>query len=330
MATMQAVTFVEGGGADTLTVEEVARPLAGPGQLLVAVHAAGINRADVMQRKGFYPPPPGASPILGLELAGVVEAVGPDVDGFKPGDRVFGLVEGGAYADYCTMHAALAMPIPDDWAFTFAAAVTETFYTANETLFGVGGLVEGEHVLIHAGGSGVGSTGIQMAKAAGAHIYTTAGSPEKLARCLKLGAHVGIHYKTEDFVQKILEATNGEGVHLVQDFIGAAYLTRNLKVLQQRGRLVVVGLLGGSRAELDMGLILRKQLKIQGSVMRSLPLAEKVEIKQRFCDRWLPLLVKGALKPVIYEEIPMGRVPEAHQLMEENRHFGKIVLRIQP
>ncbi|MDJ0835484.1 MAG: NAD(P)H-quinone oxidoreductase [Acidobacteriota bacterium] len=327
---MDAAAVKEGGGVDSLTIEKVPKPKPAAGQLLIAVHAAGVNRADILQRKGFYPPPPGASTILGLELAGVVDQVGPDVTGFSPGDRVFGLVEGGAYAQYCTMHAALAMPIPAEWDFTFAAAIAETFYTAGETLFSVGELSEGEHLLIHAGGSGVGSTAIQMARTVGAHIYTTAGSEEKLDRCRQLGAHVGIPYKTEDFAQKIRSLTRGEGIHMVLDFIGAAYLARNLSVLRRKGRLVVVGLLGGARAELDLGLILRKQLKIHGSVMRSLPLDEKAAIRKRFCSRWLPLLERGELKPVISEEIPFSRVRDAHQMMEENRHFGKIVLRIQP
>lgn len=326
MSTMKTVVFEEGCAPKDLCLADMPRPVPGPGQLLVRVHAVGVNRADCLQRMGHYPPPPGASPLLGLELAGEVVTVGDDVTGFYAGNRVYGLVEGGAYAEYCLMAAPLAMRIPEGWDYSFAAAITETFFTAHETLFTLGGLTPGERVLIHAGGSGVGSTAIQMAASEGAFIFTTAGSGDKLRQCAALGAQVTINYKEEDFEQVI--KGSGEGVDLVEDFIGAAYLERHLRVLKRKGRLIVIGFLGGLKAEVNLGLVLTKQLQILGSVMRSLPLVEKAAIRDRFEKKWLPLLLRGELKPVIFDEIPFERAGEAHYLMEENRHFGKIVLRI--
>jgi len=326
---MKAVMFQEGGSAETLHIRDVPMPRVGPGQLLLEVGATAVNRADILQRMGKYPPPKGASPILGLEVAGTVSAIGEGVDGFSRGDRVFGLVSGGGYAQFCLIDADMAMSMPAEWDFGYAAAIPEVFFTAGETLFTLGGLKAGESVLIHAGGSGVGTAGTQMAHAIGAEVFVTAGSWEKIEASKKLGSRAGIHYKTEDFATRIDELTDGKGVHLVQDFIGASYLSRNLQVLRRGGRLVLVGLLGGARTELNLALLLAKQIKIFGSIMRGLPLAEKVEIKQRFEARWLPRLIAQEIRPVIYEAFSYEEVSKAHSLMEENRHFGKIVLRIQ-
>ena len=323
---MKAITFSTYGGPDVLRLEDVAEPVPAADDLLVRVRASALNRADTMQRRGHYPPPPGESDILGLELAGEVEAVGANASGFKPGDRVFGLVGGGGYAEKACIDYRMAMPIPDGWDFVKAAAVPEVFFTANETLFTLGRLDAGETVLIHAGASGVGTAGIQMARQAGARVLVTAGSEEKVARTVELGAAAGINYKTTDFAARVLELTDGAGVDLVQDFIGAAYWQNNLKCLKTTGRLVLVGLMGGAKVEADLGLIMRKRLQVIGSVMRSQPLANKIAITERFRSRWLPELESGRLQPLIDTSFPLAEAAAAHQYMEDNRNVGKIML----
>ena len=322
---MKAITFATYGGPDVLHLEDVAEPVPTPDDLLVRVRASALNRADTMQRRGHYPPPPGESDILGLELAGEVEAVGANALGFKPGDRVFGLVGGGGYAEKACIDHRMAMPIPHGWDFVKAAAVPEVFFTANETLFTLGRLEAGETVLIHAGASGVGTAGIQMARQAGARVLVTVGSQEKVARTEALGAEAAINYKTTDFAERVLELTDG-GVDLVQDFIGAAYWHNNLKCLKTAGRLVLVGLMGGAKVEADLGLIMRKRLQVIGSVMRSQPMENKIAITERFRSRWLPELENGRLQPLIDSSFPLAEAAEAHQYMEENRNVGKIML----
>ncbi len=323
---MQAITYDTPGDPDVLHLSDMPDPVPGPEQLLVRVRATALNRADTMQRRGNYPPPPGESDILGLELSGEVEAVGATAHGFAPGDRVFGLVGGGGYAEKALIDYRMAMPIPSEWDFVKAAAVPEVFLTANETLFTLGGLQGGETVLIHAGASGVGTAGIQMAREAGARIFVTAGSEEKIARTVELGAEAGINYKQEDFAERIQALTNEAGVELVQDFIGAAYWQRNLRCLKVGGRLVLVGLMGGTEVEVDLGIVMRQRLQIIGSVMRSQPLDNKIAITQRFRDRWLPLLENGAMQPIIDTTFPLADAAAAHQYMEENRNTGKIIL----
>ena len=323
---MKAITFATCGGPDVLRLEDVAEPIPTADDLLVRVRASALNRADTMQRRGHYPPPPGESDILGLELAGEVEAVGAKASGFKPGDRVFGLVGGGGYAEKACIDYRMAMPIPDGWDFVKAAAVPEVFFTANETLFTLGRLDKGETVLIHAGASGVGTAGIQMARQAGARVLVTVGSDEKVARTEALGADVAINYKATDFAARVLELTDGAGVDLVQDFIGATYWQNNLKCLKTAGRLVLVGLMGGAKVEADLGLIMRKRLQIIGSVMRSQPLENKIAITERFRNRWLPGLEDGRLQPLIDTSFPLAAAAAAHQYMEDNRNVGKIML----
>ena len=322
---MKAITFATYGGPDVLHLEDVAEPVPTPDDLLVRVRASALNRADTMQRRGHYPPPPGESDILGLELAGEVEAVGANALGFKPGDRVFGLVGGGGYAEKACIDHRMAMPIPHGWDFVKAASVPEVFFTANETLFTLGRLDAGETVLIHAGASGVGTAGIQMARQTGARVLVTVGSQEKVARTEALGAEAAINYKTTDFAERVLELTDG-GVDLVQDFIGAAYWQNNLKCLKTAGRLVLVGLMGGAKVEADIGLIMRKRLQVIGSVMRSQPMENKIAITERFRSRWLPELESGRLQPLIDSSFPLAEAAEAHQYMEENRNVGKIML----
>ena len=322
---MKAITFATYGGPDVLRLEDVAEPVPTPDDLLVRVRASALNRADTMQRRGHYPPPPGESDILGLELAGEVEAVGANALGFKPGDRVFGLVGGGGYAEKACIDHRMAMPIPPGWDFVKAAAVPEVFFTANETLFTLGRLDAGETVLIHAGASGVGTAGIQMARQTGARVLVTVGSEEKVARTEALGAEAAINYKTTDFAERVLELTDG-GVDLVQDFIGAAYWQNNLKCLKTAGRLVLVGLMGGAKVEADIGLIMRKRLQVIGSVMRSQPMENKIAITERFRSRWLPELENGRLQPLIDSSFPLAEAAAAHQYMEDNRNVGKIML----
>ena len=323
---MQAITISTPGEPEVLQLANVPDPVPGPDDLLVRVHASALNRADTLQRRGLYPPPPGESDILGLELAGEVEAVGNAVRTFGPGDRVFGLVGGGGYAEKALIHQHMAMPIPTAWSFVDAAAVPEVFFTANETLFTLGRLAAGETVLIHAGASGVGTAGIQMACQAGAQVFVTAGSAEKIARTVALGATAGMNYHEEDFAERILALTDNVGVDLVQDFIGANYWQQNVHCLKVAGRLVIVGLMSGATVEVDLSMIMRKRLHVIGSVMRSQPLANKIAITQRFRDRWLPLLDSGDLQPTIDTSFPLAEAAAAHRYMEENRNIGKIIL----
>lgn len=325
---MKAITFDAPGDPEVLHLADVPDPTPGPEDILVRVRASALNRADTLQRRGNYPPPPGESEILGLELAGEVEAVGSAVRGFSAGDRVFGLVGGGGYAEKALLHSQMAMRIPEAWGFETAAAVPEVYFTANETLFTLGELTQGETVLIHAGASGVGTAGLQMAKQAGARVFITAGSAEKIARCTELGADAGINYQEEDFAERVMALTDKAGVELVQDFIGAAYWDRNLRCLKVAGRMVMVGLMGGIKVEANLNVIMGKRLRIMGSVMRSQPLQNKIAITRRFQERWLPLLESGALKPVIDTSFPLAEAAAAHRYMEENRNVGKILLTI--
>ena len=326
---MKAIIRTGDGGPEVLKLGEIPAPTPGPTQLLIKVRATALNRADTIQRQGGYPPPPGEPETLGLEIAGVVETMGDEVIGFTQGDHVFGLVGGGGYAQQAVIDYRMAMPIPEGWSFEHAAAVTEVFFTANETLFTLGGLCAGETVLIHAGGSGVGTAGTQMAHHAGARVFITAGSAEKIEGCKILGCTEGINYKECDFAEEIMRLTDGKGVDVVQDFIGAPYWERNLSILKPRGRLVIVGLMGGSVGQLELGPILRKRLQLFGSVMRPLPLEAKIRITQRFVSRWLPLLEDGKIKPVIDTVFPLSEVREAHEYMEANKNFGKIILTVE-
>jgi NADPH2:quinone reductase len=324
---MRAVVFDGFGGPQVLRIAAVPRPVPGPGQLLVRVRAAALNRADLLQRSGVYAPPPGESAIPGVEIAGEVEAWGDAVEGFDRGRRVFGLVGSGGYAEHCLMDAGMAIPVPAGWSWAEAAAVPEAFFTADTTLFELGEIAAGQSVLIHAAASGVGTACIQLAREAGARIFCTAGSEEKLARCRELGAEAGINRWTHDFAARVLELTDGAGVDVVEDFVGVDYLARNLAVLKEGGRLVQVGLLsGGWQGEIDLRAVILRRLQIKGSSMRPRSLAEKRAITRRFEERWLPLLTAGRLRPVIDSVFPLERVAEAHARMEANLSFGKILL----
>ena len=323
---MKQVTIPAYGGPEVLTMSDAPEPEAGPGELLVRVRAAGVNRADCLQRAGTYPMPPGLGNVPGLELAGEVEGTGPGVESFEVGDRVFGLVAEGGYAEHAVLDAGLAVPIPDGWTFAEGAAVIEVYCTANETVFELGGLRDGRSILVHAGASGVGTAAVQMAKQAGANVHFTAGSRAKVDRVLALGADHGILYKTEDFVEEVLRNTRGEGVDVVEDFIGAGYLARNLAVLRPAGTLILVGLMGGQVTPFDLGGMLRKRLSIRGFTLRAQSLENKRAIVGRFRARWLPLLAAGSIRPIIHEVVPFAEVRRAHEMMEADENFGKIIL----
>ena len=325
---MKAVIRTGDGGTDVLKIADIPTPKPAETQLLVDVKATALNRADLIQRRGGYPPPPGESEILGLEIAGIVSDHGKNAVGFNIGDRVFGLVGGGGYAEKAVIDYRMAMHIPSDWGFEEAAAVPEVFFTANENIFTLGQLTDSETILIHAGGSGVGSAGIQIAHHAGAQVYVTASTKEKISKCIKLGATDGINYKDTDFTEEVNRLTNGDGVDVILDFIGAEYLQRNLSLLKTKGRLLQVGLMSGSESNINLGIVMRKRLKIIGSVMRPQSLQEKIAITQRFVKRWLPELKTGTLQPIIDTVFTLEQVREAHEYMEANRNFGKILLKV--
>jgi putative PIG3 family NAD(P)H quinone oxidoreductase len=324
---MRAVIAAGAGGPEVLGIGDVPAPEPGPDQVLVRVRAAALNQADLLQRSGEFPAPPGESEILGVEIAGDVAACGANVR-LPVGTAVFGLVGGGAYADYCLLDAEMAIPIPSGFSYAEMAAVPEVFFTADTVLFELGKLAAGQSVLVHGGGSGVGTACIQLAKSAGARVACTVGSDAKAARARALGADLAVDYKTRDFVHDVVEWTGGAGVDLVVDIVGAGYLERNLAALKEGGCLVLVGVVGGTRCELDLDWILLKRLQLKGTIMRSRPMDAKRAITRRFRDRWLPLLVSRELWPVVDSVFPLADVAQAHGRMERSEHFGKIVLDI--
>jgi putative PIG3 family NAD(P)H quinone oxidoreductase len=324
---MQAILLSEFGGPEQMHIGEAPRPALRERELLVKVKAAGVNRADTLQRKGLYPPPPGESEILGLELAGEVAALGPGCSLRAKGDKVFGIVSGGAYAQYAAMDERLAMPIPEGLEFTQAAGMAEVFLAAHQVLFWLAGLQAGEWVLIHAGASGVGTAATQLAREAGARVMVTAGSEAKLAACRSLGAEVGINYKQEDFVAAAKEATDGAGPAVIIDFIGGDYFGRNLETLALDGRMVMLALIGGYRPEqVDLRPLLQKRLKIMGTTLRSRSLAYRAGLAADFSERWLPRFAEGRLRPVIDSVFPWDQAAEAHRRMEANLNTGKLIL----
>lgn len=300
----------------------------GPDEVLVDVKATAVNRADLAQARGQYPPPPGASEIIGLEMAGVVREVGSDVTDWRPGDRVCALLPGGGYAEQAAAPAAMLLRLPDRWSFAEGAAVPEVWLTAYVNLFREGGLRPGETALIHAGASGVGTAAIQLCCDVGARAFVTAGSEEKLARCRELGAVLAINYKTQDFPAEVLQATNGEGVDVILDPVGGAYLARNVQALRPFGRLINIGLLGGGPGELNMALVLRKRLRIVGSTLRNRPPAEKIAITRDFETLFWSKLAGGALRPVIDTVFPIAEAQAAHRYVAENRNVGKVILSV--
>ncbi len=325
---MKAVLVDESGDERSLRLGEAPDPKLAPGELRIQVAATALNRADVLQRRGLYPPPPGASPILGLECAGTVSEVAPDVEGWRVGERAMALLAGGGYAEQVAVSAGSAMRVPERLSLEEAAAVPEVFLTAFLNLFQLGGLPEGGSALVHGGGSGVGTAAIQLVKEAGARILVTAGSRDKCERCRVLGADVAVDYREEDFLEAVRAATDARGVDVVLDSIGAPYLERNLKSLAVGGRLVLIGLMGGAKAELVLGILLARRLQILGSTLRSRPPRDKAEIVAAFEARFGPALREGRIRPVVDRVLPLAQASEAHRLMEASEHFGKIVLRV--
>jgi tumor protein p53-inducible protein 3 len=311
----------------SLIWEEVPDVVHQPDEVLVDVRAAGVNRADLLQARGGYPPPPGASPILGLEIAGEIVATGLAVEGWSVGDRVCALLPGGGYASLAAIPAGLLLRLPADWDYVMGAAIPEAWYTAFVNLFLEGQLSEGDRVLIHAGGSGVGTAAIQLARSAGAEVFITAGQDAKLAAGLELGATLAINYKHADFAEAIAEGTSGEGVDLILDPVGADYLDRNLRSLRSNGRIVQIGLLSGSKTTLDLGLVLGKSLRIIGSRLRPRSVAEKIAITRRFEIEVWPNLISGELEPVVDSVFAMEDAVAAHAYVQQNRNLGKVILR---
>lgn len=306
-----------------LVIGDVPRPSLGPQDLRIRVRATAVNRADLLQRKGHYPPPPGASDILGLECAGIVSEVGSEVHGWNVGDRAMALLPGGGYAEEVVVHAGSAMRVPSVLTDVEAAAIPEVFLTAFLTLFLLARLREGESVLLHGGGSGVGTAGTTLSKLAGARVFVTAGSDEKCAQCLAHGADVAINYRTEDFAER------AKGVNVILDHIGAPYLPRDLDAIAADGRIVIIGTFGGERvASIDVGKLLGKRAQILGSTLRSRPVEEKAAIVSAFLVRFGADLEAGRIHPVIHTVLPLERAEEAHRLMDASDHFGKIVLTV--
>ena len=326
---MQAILIAPPDSPEPLYIGEAPQPEPDETEVLVKVKAIGVNRADILQRKGLYPPPPGASSIIGLEIAGEVQSVGRKCQHHKPGDAVFGIIPGGAYAEFVVMDEQLALTIPPNLSFEEAAGVAEAFLTAYQALFWLGTMRPRERVLVHAGASGVGTAAIQIAKSMQATVLVTSSAKIKLQRCADLGADVTINYKHDDFAQSVMEATSGHGVDVIVDFIGAAYFESNLKCLAQDGRLVVLALMGGKDIpQFDLSTVLLKRLQIIGSTLRSRDLKYRRRLSQAFGNDFLPKFETKELIPVIDRIFPWDEVNAAHAHMEANRNIGKIILTV--
>jgi len=323
---MTAIAIRAPGGPDVLVSEARPVPALSAGEVLVEVAAAGVNRPDVMQRMGLYPPPPGASDIPGLEIAGRIAAVDGAVKRWKVGDRVAALVAGGGYAQYCPVHETNALPLPQGLNDIEAAAIPETFFTVWHNVFQRGALKRGETLLVHGGTSGIGTTAIQLAKAFGAKVITTAGTAEKCDACRRLGADVAVNYKTEDFVAATREATGGNGADLVIDMVGGDYIARNYEAAAVEGRIVQIAFQGSPKATVDFRRLTLKRLTHTGSTLRSRSVADKAAIARALEERVWPLIADGKVRPVIYRTFPLAEAASAHALMESSAHIGKIVL----
>lgn len=323
---MRAVTVPQPGGPEALVVADLPDLTPEAGEVVVDVAATAVNRADLLQRQGHYPPPPGASDVPGLECSGTVAAVGAGVEGWSVGDRVCALLAGGGYAEQVRVPAGQLMPVPDGWDLVQAAAVPEVACTVWSNVFMAAGLRPDETLLVHGGAGGIGTFAIQLASAMGARVLTTAGSEEKLEVCRELGADVTINYREQDFVEVVRDSTEGRGVDVILDNMGASYLGRNVRALATEGRLVVIGLQGGTKGELDLGLLMRKRCAIVAATLRSRPTEEKATICRSVVEHVWPLLADGSVRSVVHTTIPLERAPEAHALMESSDHIGKIVL----
>jgi putative PIG3 family NAD(P)H quinone oxidoreductase len=326
---MRAVTVTEPGGPEVLVWTEVPDPVCGPGEVIVDVAATAVNRADLLQRQGFYPPPPGASDIIGLECSGVISEVGEGVIGWAVGDEVCALLSGGGYAERVAVPAGQLLPRPSGVELATAAALPEVTCTVWSNVFLLAGLRRGENFLVHGGSSGIGTMAIQLAARAGARVFTTAGTAAKLAVCRELGADVGINYREEDFVARVAEETGGAGVDVVLDNMGAKYLGRNVDALATGGRLVSIGMQGGTKAELDLGKLMRKRASVHATTLRSRPATGpggKAEIVAAVRHDVWPDVERGGLRPIVDRRLPMSRAAEAHAVVEASEHIGKVLL----
>ncbi len=327
---MKAIHVREPGDEEVLELGEAPTPEVEPGTVRIRVVSAGVNRADLMQRRGHYPPPPGASEILGLECAGVVSAVGSGVKKWNVGDRVMALLAGGGYAEEVVVDQGSVLAVPSGLSLEAAGAFPEVFLTVFLNVFQLAELREGDALLVHGGGSGIGTAAIQLAKLAGARVFVTAGSEEKCARCLELGADAAIDYRPGDFHERVLEETGGRGVEVVLDHVGGSYLERNLRCLAVGGRQVTIGLMGGAKAEINLGVLLTRRLQLVGSTLRARPREEKARIVDGFVEHFGGFLDAGRLAPVIDSTWALEQAAEAHRRMASSAHFGKIVLAVAP
>ena len=330
---MRVVEISSFGGPDVLRLAERPMPVPGAGEVLVRVSASGVNRPDVLQRKGHYAPPPGASDIPGLELAGVIESGDADalaLAGLQLGQRVCALVAGGAYAQWCVVPVAQCLPVPGSLSDVEAASLPETFFTVWSNVFDRGGLQSGDTLLVQGGGSGIGVTAIQLARAFGATVLVTAGSDEKCAVCLSLGAQHAINYRSQDFGAEVLRITEGRGVDVVLDMVAGDYVAREVACMAEDGRLVIIAVQGGTGAQFDAGLVLRRRLVITGSTLRARSVAFKATIADSLRSKVWPLFASGKVAPVVHSTFPAAQAAQAHALMESNQHAGKIVLTWEP
>jgi NADPH:quinone reductase len=325
---MRAIEITQPGKPDVLQLCERPVPVLRPGEVLIKVHAAGINRPDVLQRLGKYPVPPGASDLPGLEVAGEIVDGDYAAAGFAKGDMVCALVQGGGYAEYCTAPAEQCLPVPQGLSPLEAASLPETFFTVWSNVFDRAQLAPGESLLVQGGSSGIGVTAIQLAAALGHRVFATAGSDEKCRACEQLGAERGINYRSEDFASVVKELTGGKGVDVILDMVAGDYIAREIDCLADDGRIALIALLGGAKAEIDLGQVLRRRLSISGSTLRPRPVAFKAAIARSLRERVWPLFEQGKLKPVIYRTFPLAQAAEAHALMESSTHVGKIVLQV--
>jgi NADPH2:quinone reductase len=323
---MIAIEIREPGEPDVLVPVERPRPAPSAGEVLIRVAAAGVNRPDVMQRRGRYPPPPGASDIPGLEIAGTVEQLGAGVSGWHEGDDACALVAGGGYAEYCVAPAPQCLPVPRGLDLVAAAAIPETFFTVWTNVFERGRLAPGESILVHGGSSGIGTTAIQLARARGSRVFATAGSPEKCAACERLGAERAINYRDTDFLTAIRDLTGGRGVDVILDMVGGEYFSRNIDALAVDGRLVAIATLRGATAELTIPTVMQRRLTITGSTLRARAVADKGAIARALHANVWPLLEAGTVKPVVFKTFPLARAADAHRLLESSQHIGKLVL----
>jgi putative PIG3 family NAD(P)H quinone oxidoreductase len=322
---MRAVIAPDPGGPEALVLAELPDPTPGDGAVVVDMRATAVNRADTLQRQGFYPPPPGASDVLGLECSGVISAVGSGVDGWQVGDEVCALLASGGYGEKVLVPAGQVMPVPEGIDLVTAGALPEVACTVWSTVFMIAGLQQDETLLVHGGAGGIGTFAIQLAKALGARVLTTAGTAEKLEMCRELGADVAINYREQDFVDVVMEETDG-GVDVILDVMGASYLQRNVDALAIEGRLVVLGMQGGTKAEIDLGVLMRKRAAVVAATLRARPVEEKAAICASVVEHVWPLVADGSVKSLVHATLPLTEVAEAHRIMEAGEHTGKIVL----